>query len=187
VHNDIRTLRVLAISGSLRSASSNRALVQALTRVAPDIVDVSIYDGLADVPAFNPDHDGESPAAAVSAFRSALQACDAVVISSPEYAHGVPGALKNALDWVVGSGELIEKPIALINVSPQSTFAQASLKETLTVMSAKVIPEASITLPLAGRKLDANGIAADRELSTALRSAMVSLSLGARGSRSAAS
>lgn len=182
-----RALRVLAISGSLRSASSNGALVHALSRVAPDILDVSIYDGLARVPAFNPDHDGESPAAAVSEFRSALQACDAVVISSPEYAHGVPGALKNALDWVVGSGELIDKPIALINVSPHSTFAQASLKETLTVMSARVVPEASITLPLAGRKLDANGIAADRELSVALRSAMVSLSLAARGPRSAAS
>jgi Predicted flavoprotein len=94
VDNDPRTLRVLAISGSLRSASSNGALVQALSRVAPDIVDVSIYDGLAGLPAFNPDHDGQSPASAVSAFRSALQACDAVVISSPEYAHGVPGALK---------------------------------------------------------------------------------------------
>jgi len=186
VDNDNR-LRVLAISGSLRSASSNGALVHALSRVAPDIVDVSIYDGLAGVPAFNPDHDGESPAAAVSEFRSALQACDAVVISSPEYAHGVPGALKNALDWVVGSGELIEKPIALINVSPHSTYAQASLKETLTVMSARVVPEASITVSLVGRKLDANGIAANRELSTALRSAMVSLSLAARGSRSAAS
>ena len=99
----------------------------------------------------------------------------------------MPGALKNALDWVVGSGELIEKPIALINVSPHSTYVQASLKETLTVMSARVVPEASITVSLVGRKLDANGIAANRELSTALRSAMVSLSLAARGSRSAAS
>ena len=185
--SDTRRLRVLAISGSLRSASSNSALVHALPRVASDIVDVSIYDGLADVPAFNPDHDGESPAAAVLELRSALQACDAVVISSPEYAHGVPGALKNALDWVVGSGELIEKPIALINVSPHSTYAHASLKETLTVMSANVVPEASIILSLVGRKLDADGIAADRELSTALRSAMVSLSLAARGIGPAAS
>lgn len=180
VDNEIRALRVLAVSGSLRSASSNSALVQALSKVAPDIVDVSIYDGLADLPAFNPDHDGESPPAAVSAFRSALQACEAVVISSPEYAHGVPGALKNALDWVVGSGEFIEKPIALINVSPHSTYAQASLKETLTVMSGSVVPDASVCVPLVGRRLDANGIAADRELSAALRSAMVSLSLAAR-------
>ena len=81
-----------------------------------------------------------------------------MVISSPEYAHGVPGVLKNALDWVVGSGELAEKPVALINASPRATHAWASLAETLTVMSAQVVPEASITLPLQGRSLDALAI-----------------------------
>jgi len=61
----------------------------------------------------------------------------------PEYAHGVPGVLKNGLDWVVGSGELVDKPVTLFNASPRGTYAQASLTETLTVMSAKVVPEAS--------------------------------------------
>ena len=101
-------VRVLAISGSLRRLSSNTALVGAVARLAPEIVEVSIYRGLADLPPFNPDIDDDRLPAAVATFRGRLQACDAVLISSPEYAHGVPGVLKNALDWVVGSGELVE-------------------------------------------------------------------------------
>jgi chromate reductase, NAD(P)H dehydrogenase (quinone) len=143
-------------------------------------VEVSVYRGLAELPPFNPDLDGENPAAAVDDFRSALRRCDAVLISSPEYAHGVPGVLKNALDWIVGSGELIDKPVALLNASSRATHAQASLAETLTVMSARLIPEASITIPLAGTELDANGILADPAFSTALRSAVDSLALAAR-------
>ncbi len=110
-----------------------------------------------------------------------MLACEAVLISSPEYAHGVPGVLKNALDWVVGSGELVNKPIALINASGRATHAWASLAETLAVMSAQVIADASITVPLDGRKLDASGIVADAELSTALRSAIEALAGAARG------
>ena len=99
-------------------------------------------------------------------FRSELDACAAVLISSPEYAHGVPGALKNALDWIVGSGELVGKPVALVNVSPRSTYAQASLAETLRVMSADLVDAASMAVPLGGRHLDASGIVADTELSS---------------------
>jgi len=181
VNNGQRTPRVLAISGSLRTASSNSALVQALTTLAAEMAHVSVYVGLGDLPPFNPDHDGEDPPLAVLDFRAALRACDAVVISSPEYAHGVPGVLKNALDWIVGSGELIDKPVALINGSLHATHAHASLKETLTVMSARVVPQASITVSLAGGKRDASGIIADRELSAALKSAMAALTLSARG------
>ena len=95
------------------------------------------------------------------------------------------GVLKNALDWVVGSGELVDKPIALINASGRATHAWASLAETLSVMSAQVIVEASITIPLDGRRLDANGIVYDAELSTALRSAIESLADAARVTRGA--
>src|SRR5678815_2488952 len=106
-------VRVLAISGSLRRASSNSALIEAVARLAPDTVDVSIYRELETLPPFNPDRDSGPAPAAVARFRAALQACDAVLISSPEYAHGVPGVLKNALDWLVGSGELL----SLIHIS----------------------------------------------------------------------
>src|SRR5438128_346539 len=104
------TLRVLAISGSLRRASSNRALVNAAALLAPAGVEVAVWQQLEHLPAFNPDLDTEQPLPAVTDFRTALQKCDAVLISSPEYAHGVPGVLKNALDWVVGSGEFLDKP-----------------------------------------------------------------------------
>jgi chromate reductase len=174
-------IRILAISGSLRRASSNSAIVGAAARLAPDIAEVSIYRGLDELPPFNPDFDGDRVADAVGRFRAALQACDAVLISSPEYAHGVPGVLKNALDWVVGSGELINKPIALINASARATHAWASLAETLTVMSAHVIPGASITVPLQGRTLDAGSIVEDGELSRALTSAIEVLAGAARG------
>ena len=170
---------ILAISGSLRRGSSNSALVDALARLAPDWVGVSTYRELGKLPPFNPDLDGDPAPPAVARFRAALQACDAVLISSPEYAHGVPGVLKNALDWVVGSGELVDKPVALINASPRATHAQASLTETLDVMSARLVPEASIAIPLQGRALDGNGIAADAELSTALKRAIDALAAAA--------
>ena len=89
--------------------------------------------------------------------------------------HGVPGVLKNALDWVVGSSELVGKPVALINTSARATHAWNSLVETFTVMSARVILGASITVPLQGKTLDADGIAGDPELATLLRCAVDAL------------
>jgi NAD(P)H-dependent FMN reductase len=174
--------RVLAISGSLRRASSNSALVEAVGRLAPVTVEVSIYRGLADLPPFNPDLDGDASPEAVTRFRARLSACDAVLISSPEYAHGVPGAMKNALDWVVGSGELVEKPVALINASGHAKHAWASLADTLAVMSARVVLDASITVSL-GSMLDADGIIADAAMSNKLRSAIDALARAAREAR----
>jgi NAD(P)H-dependent FMN reductase len=176
-------IRVLAISGSLRRASSNSALVGAVARLAPDDMDVSVYRELETLPPFNPDLDGDHAPAAVARFRAALQACDAVLISSPEYAHGVPGVLKNALDWVVGSGELVRKPIALVNASGRAKHAWASLAETLVVMSALVIRDASITVSLEGKTLDADGIVGDAQRSRALRSAIEALAGAARDAR----
>jgi NAD(P)H-dependent FMN reductase len=176
----MRIIRILAISGSLRRASNNSALVRAIARLASGPVQVSTYDELGVLPPFNPDDDREPPYPAVARLRYRVQAADALVISSPEYAHGVPGTLKNALDWLVGSGELVDKPVALINASPRSAHAWVSLAETLTVMSAHVVPAASITVPLQGRALDANTIVEDPEMSETLRSAIVALVAAAR-------
>ena len=99
-------MRILAISGSLRTGSSNTMLLRAAVALAPQAFEVSVYDGLATLPHFNPDQDNEAAPPPVVDFRSQLHASDGVLISSPEYAHGVPGVLKNALDWVVASGEL---------------------------------------------------------------------------------
>ena len=99
-------LRIIAISGSLRAVSSNTALLRAASGLAPQEVEVTLYENLAELPHFNPDLEGAEPRS-VTDFRSLLHSSDAVLISSPEYAHGVPGALKNALDWLVSSGELV--------------------------------------------------------------------------------
>src|SRR5690349_21363282 len=105
-------MRILAISGSLREGSSNTAVLQAAAALAPLGVEIILYDGLGRLPHFNPDLDGENAVAPVAEWRARLQSADGVLISSPEYAHGVPGSLKNALDWVVGSGEFVNKPVA---------------------------------------------------------------------------
>ena len=180
---DGRVVRVLGISGSLRGASSNSALVRAAVRLAPAGVKLSLYRELADIPPFNPDLDTDAVPAAVSRLRAALQASDAILISSPEYAHGVAGVLKNALDWVVSSGELIDKPIALINASARAIHAHASLCETLTTMSGQVVKDASITIPLAGTALDADGNLSDACLSTSLTSAIEALVHATRARR----
>ena len=169
-------MRILAISGSLRGVSSNTQALRALTSLAPDGVEVSLYNGIGDLPHFNPDLDGDTPPGAVADFRAALANADGVVLSSPEYAHGVPGVLKNALDWVVGSGEFYEKPVAIINASPRAVHALASLTETLTMMGARIVPEASIAVPLLSRALPEGGIAADAEIADALRKAVADFS-----------
>ena len=134
-------MRLLAISGSLRAASSNTAVLQAASRLAPPDVTIELYRQLGDLPHFNPDFDNERLPAIVAEFRALVGTVDGVLISSPEYARGVPGTLKNALDWLVGSFEFPDKFVALINVSPRATHAQASLTTTLETMSARIVAE----------------------------------------------
>lgn len=166
------SLQILAISGSLRAASSNATLLRALPLLAPDGMTFVLYDGLGDLPHFNPDLEADAPAS-VARFQSLLETSDGVLISSPEYAHGVPGVLKNALDWVVGSGELVDKPVALLNASPASTFAQAQLTETLRVMTANLIFDAFATVPMKGARLaDEAAVVAHGEAAATLRAAL---------------
>ena len=168
-------MRILAISGSLRAASSNTALVQAAALLAPPNVKVLVSNALGELPHFNPDLDTDIPPAAVADWRAQWRDADAVLICSPEYAHGVPGSLKNGLDWLVSSGELMNKPLALINISPRSLFAQAQLTEILTVMMARIVLEASPVLPISGTNLDADKIANHAEFAARLRAALTAL------------
>ena len=163
---------MLAICGSLRAHSSNAALLEAVVRLAPPNVEVSPYEGLATLPLFNPDLDVEPAPLPVRALRDAIVAADALIVSSPEYAHGVPGALKNALDWLVSGVEIYGKPIALLNPSPRSLYAHPQLAETLRTMGAALIELACVSLPIAGRGLDAATIAADEELAATIRRAL---------------
>jgi len=178
-------MRLLAVSGSLRTASSNVSALRAAALVAPAGVEIDCYAGLADLPAFNPDLDADEPPEAVQALRRQIGESDGLLICSPEYAHGVPGALKNALDWLVGSLEFSGTPVALINASPRSVHAQAQLREILTTMDARLVEPASITLDLSGpgRSLDAAAIAADPALSAQLREALEHLAEAIRARR----
>jgi NAD(P)H-dependent FMN reductase len=164
-------MRLMTLSGSLRAVSSNSAALEALRLLAPAGVEVRPWRGLDTLPHFNPDLDTEAvpqTPPAVAALRRAVGECHALVISSPEYAHGVPGSLKNALDWLVSCAEFPGKPVLLVNTSPRSVHAQAALAETLRTMSARLV-EPGVVLPLAGRGLDGAGIAADAELAALLR------------------
>ncbi len=164
-------MRILAICGSLRAASSNRAALEAAAWLAPPGVEVIFYDGLADLPHFNPDLD-DTPPPPAAALRAQVDGCDGLLISSPEYAHGVVGSFKNALDWLVGSLEFPGTPVALINTSPRASLAQAQMRETLKTMSAAIVEAACIDLPLMGRGLDAASIVADGPLAQTLRAAL---------------
>ncbi|MGM3276536.1 NADPH-dependent FMN reductase [Ralstonia sp. 24A2] len=170
----MQTIRVLAVSGSLRAASINTSLLAAATVLAPAGIAVVPFARLGEFPLFNPDTEYPLPEP-VRAFREQLNAAHGVLIASPEYAHGVTGVMKNALDWVVGCEAFVYKPTAVLNASPRATHADAALKETLSVMSADLVTDASVTLPVLGAKRDAEGIAADPELATAVRDALTAL------------
>lgn len=147
--------------------------------LAPPGVEIAIYGGIGALPHFNPDLEGAEPASVLD-FREQIERSDGVLIACPEYAHGVPGTMKNALDWVVGSSEFVGKPVALINAAPRAAMAQESLAETLSVMSANLIGEASIRLPLPNNRIDTAGIIADGELAGALHAALTAFATAIR-------
>ena len=105
-------MHLLALSGSLRHSSSNTALLQAAANLAPEGVEITVYQSLGDLPHFNPDL-SEADLPNVTDFIARVRAADGLLISSPEYAHGVPGVLKNALDWLVGGDAFYLKPVAI--------------------------------------------------------------------------
>ena len=151
--------------------------------VAPEGVEIVPYRGLAELPYFSPDLDGDETPAPVAGLRRMLRETHALLISSPEYAHGVPGVLKNALDWLVSGPEMVGRPVALFNASPSSTHAHASLVDILTTMSAVVLREASIALPLRGRGMTAAQIAGDPTMAAVIREALILLAAAGERAR----
>lgn len=168
------TIRILAISGSLRAASTNTALLRAAARLAPAGIEITLFDGLGLLPLFNPDIEVTEPPP-VARLRQQIKEAGGLMIASPEYAHGVTGAIKNALDWMVSGEEFVNKPVALLNAAPRAGHAYAALRETVTVMSARLVDEASIAVPIMGSRLDAEGIVSHPEISMALKAAIMAL------------
>ncbi|RWC23017.1 NADPH-dependent FMN reductase [Mesorhizobium sp.] len=144
-------LNILAISGSLRAASTNSALVAALAHNTPPGCRVTVYDGLGRLPIFNPDDEGERTPLEASALIDAVTQADGVVVSCPEYAHGVPGGLKNGLDWLVSRDAAVAKPAMLVHASPRSLFARAALVEIMRTMSFALCDDV-LEIALLGKK-----------------------------------
>ncbi len=161
--------KILALCGSLRAQSSNARLLHVAQKLAPAGVQITLFEGLGELPHFNPDLDtdldtDESPAS-VADFRAQLRNANGILICTPEYAHGLPGSFKNALDWTVSSGEWMEKP-TLILKSSRSNFAHDSLVEVLTTIMAKIrVCEVFLT----GNGMDETAMLADETLAATLR------------------
>jgi NAD(P)H-dependent FMN reductase len=141
-------VRLLAVSGSLRAASSNRILLEAAAALAPPGVTVGLSEHLVALPHYNPDLETDAPPGPVAAWRQAVGGADGLLVSVPEFAHGLPGAFKNGLDWLVPDPAVLHKPIAIWNASGRGEHGRAALVEVLRTMSTTIVEEAGLTLPL---------------------------------------
>ena len=147
-------ITLLAISGSLRPNSSNHAVLNIVRDIIGDRANFVQFEGLADIPAFD---DNPNPAKAVTDFRNLLSEADGVLICSPEYAFGIPGTLKNAIDWTVSSGELVNKPLVLITAATGGKKAHAAWLLIFSALSANIPDGNKLHLPYIRSKLDQNG------------------------------
>lgn len=115
-------MKLLALAGSLRKASYNTAAIQALKRLSPNDVKI-VVGSIGDLPLFNPDRENEK-IPAIEKLKAQIRESAGLILASPEYAHGISGPMKNALDWLVSGDEFPSKPIMLVNTSPRASHAE---------------------------------------------------------------
>lgn len=164
-----KTIIIAAISGSLKSSSSNTNILRTITKLAPDNVEVRIVEGLDKLPHFNPEN--EERIISVIHFRKQLKEAEGIIFSTPEYAYGVPGVLKNGLDWLVSSGELYKKPVAAISGSTifsGGDKALASLVLTLNALGANLNADSTLSIANIKNKMNESGELTDAETILAL-------------------
>jgi chromate reductase len=155
-------VRVLGVAGSLRQASYNRALLHAAAELAPADMTIEVFD-LAGVPLYNADVEAAGDPAPVAAFKQAIRAADAVLFATPEYNHGVPGVMKNAVDWASRpprGAALGEKPVGIIGASPGMTGSargQSQLRQAFEFTNSYCMPQPEILVFRAHEKFDAEG------------------------------
>ncbi|MBS1528342.1 MAG: NAD(P)H-dependent oxidoreductase [Bacteroidetes bacterium] len=149
---------ILAIPGSLRAGSSNHSILEYFGDLMPPEISYTIYDGLRNIPAFDPALDDETPPTGVADLRAQLNGAHAIIICTPEYAHGVPGALKNALDWMVSSGSFSGKPVALITASTGGEDAHEAMIKILNAIDATLSPETMLLIPFIRTKITERNI-----------------------------
>jgi chromate reductase, NAD(P)H dehydrogenase (quinone) len=162
------TVGVLLISGSLRAESTNAAALRTAAALASEEIETTLFDGMADLPHFNPDDDAEGsvPHPAVAHLREAISGADAILICTPEYAGALPGALKNLLEWTIGDGGTYGKPVAWINVSGPAAptggaDAHDSLRKVLTYSGANIVEAACAQVPLTRQMVGGDGLIED--------------------------
>ena len=151
-------IKLLVIPGSLRPTSSSNQILQEIIAIIPGHVQVTRYNGIGTLPHFD---DSQQAPESVLEFRKKIKDADAVLICTPEYAFGIPGSLKNAIDWTVGSGEFVGKPVGVVTASSQGDKGHAALILVLTAVSARVIGEACLVISSVRSKIDAAGMVND--------------------------
>jgi chromate reductase len=167
--------RVLVVSGSVRSGSTNSAFARTAAAAPPPGVDVVVLDGLARLPHFDPDLDGDDLPAGVAALREAVDAAAAVVFCTPEYAGTLPGALKNLLEWTVGATVLTDKPVAWVRVAADARRgdgAHANLATVLGYVQARVVEAACAHVPIGREDVGADGLVHDPDLRARITAAV---------------
>lgn len=148
-------MRILGLCGSLRQRSLSSALLQAFRHRTPVGIGVDLFDRHGVLPLFSPDAEA-APPPDVRALWSAVEDCRALLIVSPEYAHGITAVMKNQLDWLVGQVAVVGKPAAVVNPAYGSHHADAALREVLRTMSVRIVEPASVRIPVIG-----SGVGAD--------------------------
>ncbi|HQV52845.1 MAG: NAD(P)H-dependent oxidoreductase [Flavobacteriales bacterium] len=154
---------ILVINGSTREASTNGLFIKAIIKLAADLAHFTVFPSIADLPQFNPDLDVDPAPIPVSHFRTLLATADGILICTPEYAMGVPGSLKNALDWTVSTADFRAKPVMLVTASLSGEKAQASLIDTLKVIEALLDAETTALVKFARTKVNSEGVITDAE------------------------
>ncbi|MFH5924642.1 NADPH-dependent FMN reductase [Roseomonas xinghualingensis] len=173
--------KILGISGSLRKASHNSAILRAAAELAPEGVTVTIYEGLGDIPPYNDDvRAGPGYPAPVTAFREALRAADAVLIATPEYNYSVPGVLKNAIDWASRPPEqpFDGKPVAIMGATPGllgTARAQYDLRKMCVFLNAYALNKPEVLIMQSGNRIDAEGRVTDETTRSLIASQVVAL------------
>ena len=177
-----KPIEVLLVSGSLRAGSTNAAVLETASAVAPDWVTTRTYSGMGGLPHFNPDHDREGAAvdASVTELRAGLHAADALLICTPEYAGALPGALKNLLEWTVGDASTHRKPVAWINASGPAAptgaaDAHDSLRKVLGYVDADVVEAACVRIPITRQDVGPDGTVADPRARAQIAAALSAL------------
>lgn len=166
---------ILAISGSLRDGSSNTQILKLIGTWLPDDIGYHIYNGMGDLAHFSPVAEDEPFPKTVQSLHSQLDEADAVIICTPEYAFGLPGSLKNLLDWTVATGNFVDKPVAVITASSQGTYAHPSLLTTLGALSANIIDGATLLIQFIRAKMDTAGNITDEGTERELRAVVGNL------------